>query len=260
MSACVRGCVLRGEHVSDCSGSANSSEGQSRQCRGCLPRVAEYGRLCGRCWGWLQSLVRTMPSLVDHLWVLAEPGVSCALGTQSAGRARVGEGGLYPEALALVDELHAVLATWCVQIAAERGLEVPAWGTRWTEPDGQGDREAIGPSDPEGTRELVRWVDPHLAWCADQEWAGDLVADLAHVTGVALGRFPIERRERVAEIACPRCGCLSLVVIPPLVAGASECVRCRVCPLVLDEAGWARVRTQAVAVAEAERERGERAA
>lgn len=252
MSACVRGCVLRGEHVSDCQGDRMLADGRKVQCRGCLPRVAEYGRLCGRCWGRLQSLVRTMPSLAEHLEAMAEPSVSSPMGRMSVGAVSALGSSLYPEALGVLDDLHAMVASWCEQVACERGLHAPVEASRWTVADAGGEREPMGPAYWGATRMLVGWLDPHLAWCAEQVWVDALMEDLVVATGQALRRFPMERVERRSEVPCPQCGCSSLLVSPPAVAGADEIAHCRVCGLVLSEEQWALTRERAVAVARAE--------
>lgn len=249
---CASGCSLRGEHLPECTGVV-IADGCEAECRGCLPRPAEVGRLCSWCWGRLQSVVRTMPALVDHLREMGEPGVSSAMGRSSGvrGTRRPGEGMLYPEALVVADELHAVLATWCTEVAQERpgadGARLVGL-TRWTA-DGAG---ALGPREGDSTRRLVAWLDPHLEWCAQQVWAGDLLADVAALAASAAARFPVEERERRVEtVRCPTCGARSLVVVPPSVVGADVVVRCTlpVCGLVLSEEDWGRTRALAVEIA-----------
>ena len=83
---CASGCSIRGEHLADCDGTAVNRDGEVIECRGCLPRPAEAGRLCGWCWGRLQSAVRTLPSLVEHLCEVAESAVSSPLGRMGSRR------------------------------------------------------------------------------------------------------------------------------------------------------------------------------
>ena len=63
---CASGCSIRGEHLPGCDGTASGWDGEVIECRGCLPRPAEFGRLCGWCWGRLQSAVCALPSLVER--------------------------------------------------------------------------------------------------------------------------------------------------------------------------------------------------
>lgn len=254
MTMCGSGCTLRGEHLTDCDGTTTDRHGREVECAGCLPRPAEYGRLCGRCWGRLQSLVRTMPSLAEHLEAMGEPSLSSPMGHTGAGHGRPGELSLYPAALGVLDDLHALLASWCTEVATERGLGLPVAGTRWTAMDSDGGREPIGPARPGATRELVAWLDPHLPWCASQPWADAMLEDLATATSRALRSFPMEQVERRTSVACPGCGCPSLLVSPPPAAGADETVRCRVCGLVLSESEWAVTRQRALVLARAEAE------
>ena len=277
MSACVSGCTIRGEHLADCDGTALSRDGELVECRGCLPRPAEVGVLCPRCWGRLQSLVRTMPSLVDHLIEMAEPALSSPMGRADGGgtSARPGERSLYPAALAEVDELHSVLAAWCKEIAQENliGSRLPVDSTRWTDGliavdpgtwaavlGGAEEAEPIGLSRPDGTRLLVAWIDPHLQGVAGRAWAGDMIADMQRVTSHATSRFPVEEQERrITDVRCPSCGARSLVHMPPAVVRADVQVRCTLpeCGLVMTEEDWGKARAWALRTAQAGDERGE---
>ena len=258
MSACVSGCTIRGEHLAECDGTALGRDGELMECRGCLPRPAEVGVLCPWCWGRLQSLVRTMPSLVDHLLEMAEPALSSPMGRADGGgtSARPGERSLYPAAMAEVDELHAMLATWAGEVAAERpGAGLPPAVSRLTVPDADGVREPLGPASAGSTRRLVGWLAQHLEWVASQPWAGDMLTDLASATHRATRAFPVEAAPRRSEdVRCPSCGSRSLVVEPPSVFGADVFVRCRVpaCGLVMTEEDWEHTRERAVVVARSE--------
>ena len=251
---CASGCSIRGEHLPGCDGTASGWDGEVIECRGCLPRPAEAGRLCGWCWGRFQSAVRTLPSLVEHLRAVAAPAVSSPAGRTGSGRARRPGGGmLYPAALVEADELHAVLASWCEEVAVERPAPVspPRWATRWTA-SAAGGREPLGPAGPGSTRVLARWLDAHLAWAAGRPWAGDMLADLAGGARAALRRFPMEEPvRRVEGVRCPRCHCLSLVVVPPAAAGAQVLVRCTLpaCGAVMGEDDWTVLRARALAAA-----------
>lgn len=262
MSACGSGCVVRGEHVPGCSGLVEElgdvGAGPSVECRGCLPRAAEHGVLCSWCWGRLQSVVRTLPSLVEHLHDVAVPAVSSPSGRRSPGRSsRPGERILFADALVIADELHAALVEWAREISAECPGAGAVWaaGTRWSVADEDGERLPVGIRGRSATRSVVAWVVPHLEWVARQPWAADMLEDLGYASASASRRFPVEEPERrVTNIRCPRCGRLSLVVVPPAVVGAERMVRCTssVCGAVLADEDWERARRWAVAVASAE--------
>ena len=252
MSACACGCSVRGEHLGGCDGTAPGRDGGVVECRGCLPRRAEHGVLCARCWGRLQSAVRTLPSLIEHLRAVAAPAVSSPAGRTGSGRARRPGGGmLYPAALVEADELHAVLAAWCEEVAAERpgASAPPRRATRWTA-SAAGDREPLGPAGPGSTRVLARWLDAHLEWAAGRPWAGDMLTDLAGGARAQLRRIREEVPVRRAEgVRCTRCHSLSVVVVPPAAGGGRALVRCTLpaCGAVLGEDDWACARARALA-------------
>lgn len=56
--SCVRGCVYRKRHVDDCD---------EPNCVGCLPRRAEYGRLCFSCHRRIETVLVDMPALAAWL-------------------------------------------------------------------------------------------------------------------------------------------------------------------------------------------------
>ena len=273
MTACVSGCTIRGEHLADCDGTAVRRDGETVECRGCLPRPADVGVLCERCWGRLQSLVRTMPATVEHLLEVAGQVLGSRPG--GGGRRAPGSGCLVPEASVMADELHSVLAAWCKEVAQENiaGSRLPVDSTRWTDGlvavdpgtwaavlDGVDEAEPIGLSRPDGTRLLVAWVDPYLRGVAGRSWAGDMIADLQRVTSRAAAQFPAEEQERwITAVRCPSCGARSLVHVPPAVAGADVQVRCTLpeCGLVMTEEDWGKARAWALRIAQDEVERGE---
>lgn len=248
MSECVSGCSIRAEHVPGCSGVADGQE-----CPGCLPCPASHGLLCSWCWGRLQQVVRSLPDVVSHLRQVAEPSTSCALGRGGAGsRARLSERGLWHPALDLVDELHACLAVWCDEVAAERpGLSEAPRVSRMTDPS-RGDRVPFAPLTDDATEVLAGWLLPHLEWVSCQTWAGELLDDLGSRSRRAMARFPEEDRERVVTtVRCPSCHALSLVLVPPAAAGADLHARCtlRSCGALLTEGEWDRLLADAVAEA-----------
>lgn len=254
MTECVRGCAVRGVHLPGCDGTGLGRAGEVAECLGCLPRPAEVGYLCPWCWGRLQSLVRTLPALIEHLFDMAAPSVRSPSGRGDGGRGpRPGGHGLYPEALAAADDLHAVLATWCAEVAEEcpQAGPVPRVSRVTRTPL----VEVVGPVGRDSTRRLVGWLEPHLEWVASQEWVGDLLEDLGPASARAWARWPVvEPERRVTTVRCPRCGQRSLVVTPPSVRGAQETVRCssRSCGLVLAEEDWASTRALALLTARQE--------
>lgn len=213
--------------------------------------------MCSWCIGRLTSTVAGLPGLAEHLHLMGEPSVSSPSGHTDTGSsgARPSEGMLYPSALVALDDLHAMVATWCAEVAAERGVPAPPAGlTRWTVPDGDGDVEPIGPATAGATASLVEWLAQHLEWVITRPWAGDLLSDLATASARALARWPMaEPERRVTDVRCPHCGSLSLVVSPPATVGASATVRCSLpaCGRTLGEEDWQHTRATALARAQA---------
>ena len=124
----------------------------------------------------------------------------------------------------------------------------------WTDTtEGITDPAILGPREPEDTRRLVAWLDPHLEWIASRPWATNMIADLVSAASRALARWPIQEPERrITNVRCPSCGAWSLVMIPPSVPGAERLVRCTLpaCGSVLTEEDWDRTRSWALAVAQ----------
>lgn len=241
MTACASGCIQRGEHLLTCASPSD--------CRGCQPREVVEGLLCGRCWGRLQSAVRTLPGLVDHLFEVAAPGVSSPSGGSAGGSRPAGPRVLYAVALDAADDLAGMLAAWCDLVAEQRlgRSQGPRPAGLWVTDDGV----VAGVRVPAAVGALAVWMEPHLAWCAGREWAVDLVDDLRMVERVA-ARYPVEEPDRaVSGVRCPRCGAHSLVVRPVRVAGGSEQVVCSelACGAVLSEEDWERARAWELAIA-----------
>lgn len=256
---CATGCVVRGEHVAGCPG----VDGEGRECPGCLPRAAEVGVLCPRCWGRLQSAVRTLPALIGHLFEMAEPSLSSPMGRFGGGGGRRSSGprSLYPGALGAADDLVAMLASWCDQVAEALCVRVPVPSGLWvteartvvdpvTGVPFRSSREVAGVRRPEAADALVSWLAPRLEECARFVWVADMLADLGPASARASARWPVEEPERrVGDVPCPACGAVSLVVRPPRVVGAEEQVVCSrlECGRVMSAGDWARARAVLVA-------------
>lgn len=64
---CIRGCMARHRHTSDCD--------DPDTCRGCLPRLAEHGHLCYTCHIRLAEALQNVPGQVGLLLASLEPAV-----------------------------------------------------------------------------------------------------------------------------------------------------------------------------------------
>lgn len=115
---CARGCTLDGQHAPPCDGN---------DCGGCLPRPADTGHLCERCYTALRRDLATAPSLINWLRQHVEPG-----GPRQDGKTtgtRNPPAPLSADAVAAADDLHAMLASWVLLILEEHPsrLHGPSW-------------------------------------------------------------------------------------------------------------------------------------
>lgn len=270
-TACARGCVLRGQHTTDCP--------DRDACRGCLPRPAEFGLLCPLDWQRLNGDVVDVALLVRHLRdEVADPNQAGGAPPPSSGT-RVyrdpSEGSVLSDAIGAADELHATLADIAEHIIDEHpraGLpdvadptdrtgrrrvphpnllepppEAHVWRSRQTlvTRDGHTDvvhSRVIGVRDADATDALVAWTLPLLPWLAGREWVATACDDLAAIVAHTAHRWPLEEdaRGRHVSAPCPRCAHLSLHLSPAVPARPTTVVTCTnpECAALLTEAEW----------------------
>lgn len=249
---CASGCTQRGQHVPDCTdwGAADP------KCRGCLPRPAEFGRLCAWCWQRLNADVVDSPALARYLWAIGHAGESGSAGGDGIRSGDPAERALLHGAIDALDGLHACLASWAHLI-----LEEHPDGDRMSGPDERGVRRTqwsrarvlkddelaepyyipptvAGVHDPAATSRLVRWLLPLLAWCSAQEWAGEMRREIGSVVRTTAARFPVAERTRaIPGVECPVCEMTSLVYDPATTERHSVQVNCstRGCGVVFSE-------------------------
>ena len=111
LTPCHRGCVIRGRHSTDCES----------WCEGCLPRVAEYGRLCWPCHKRLHEMLRQAPEQHHLLLVMAgeRPSSPSVTGTDADLIRGTGSSHPTPLRLACVDaaqELQDILSALVAQL------------------------------------------------------------------------------------------------------------------------------------------------
>lgn len=82
MSYCIRGCTRPRRHLSACAG--------DDECRGCLPREAEYGLLCFGCHKRLTNMLRDAPG--QHSMLLATAAASTEQALTQETTAKIGDG------------------------------------------------------------------------------------------------------------------------------------------------------------------------
>lgn len=286
MSACANGCTIRGQHVTECADECRHqmsdrpcSPSCDGTCRGCLPRPAEFGRLCPWCWQRLNADVVDAPSLARYLWAIAHAGPTLS-SAEPIGRAGdPAERSILSGALDAFDGLHATLASWAHLILEEHPHGAQMLGpdesdARFTRTTKRLDRarfphledepdvwirppEVAGARSPEATSRLVRWLLPLLPWCAEQDWVAEMRRELADVVRTTAARYPVAERTRaVPGVACPVCGRLSLVFDPPTPERHSAQVNCstRGCGVVYSQEDFNRL----TRIVEWEHEQGER--
>ena len=244
MTACVRGCRIRGQHTAECA----------TECAGCLPRPAVEGLLCAWDYARLVADLEDLPSLIAHLDEMAEPDA----GHQSGGDGRThgdpAHRTILPAAMLTADELETWLWGWLEMVSEERGIALPR--ARWT----LGGRRKEGreawyvdprPVAARDMRAVVKWVLPHLPWVAQQEWVGEFRGELGREIATAKARWPMVERGHAVPLPCPRCDGLTLWYSPPAWAGASMRVECLSpdCGRVFAEEEWVRMKALMVIAA-----------
>jgi hypothetical protein len=187
---------------------------------------------------------------VRYLWALGHSGET------STAELKVNSGdpseqGVLHAALDALDGLHACLASWAHLILEEhpdgdrmagpddRGVRYTTT-TKWIDPKvfprlkGAGEPlvyirppEVAGLCDPDATSRLVRWLLPQLRWCAEQEWAGVMRAEIADVVRTTAARFPVAERTRpIPGVPCPVCDRKALIFDPPTPERPTTQVNC----------------------------------
>lgn len=81
--------------------------------------------------------------------------------------------------------------------------------------------------DPDATTSVAKFLDTHLPWIAQQEWAGEMVTEVGQIVRTLLARYPqAERTRHLADARCPECERTSMVYQPPTWKGCAILVQC----------------------------------
>lgn len=269
MTECIRGCMIARKHVKDCAG--------DEECGGCVPRLADKGLLCERCFTALRRDVALAPSLVRWLREHVEPGGPNQDGKTTGTRNPPAP--LSTDAVAAADDLHAQLASWVLLILEEHPdrLHGPDWRGSVVRPvskrvirqmhDSLGypihlrycpdeqpwesvvyeDARTVGVRDggTTSTENVCKWLlarlDEASAWTVSQEWIADFVREITEATATLLARWPQEARQRtITDLPCPKCDRISLVYYPVTVFRGRVLVQCEhyECGKTIDEDLW----------------------
>jgi len=219
----LRPCTVTGEHAVNCDGFGTRWDADAerrvptdRECKGCLPSLAENGLVCGSCYVKFGEGLKVAVDVITHLRSVDRAAQMDNAGVRSAA------GWVIP-----------VPATWraaddLVKLLGHPEPGFPSDANVW-EVDAITERyvDAI---------DIDRWVARvHTAEDAVRFNAGMYMALLQH---------PMEDYEhRVRNVRCPDCGQRSLMWKPPLLYKGEIRVECTnpSCDLVVDQTGYAKL-------------------
>lgn len=200
---CVHECLTKRRHVSTC---------EDADCRGCLPRQAEHGRLCWPCHRRLELMLTDAPTVVAWIHVHLPRGTSRPVKNDAEMR----RGTKHPpapidfEVLDLEDQWRASLSGWVGELCEENHLTGP------------GDRE------PDTcARFLLTW----LSTVETSEWVDALFEELAWLTTDSHAQAPWRpEMRRVKGVPCPECNQCTLAIF-----GGESDVSCLECRAIIPE-------------------------
>ena len=205
-SACILGCAMYRKHLDECEGINDET------CRGCLPRRAEVGHLCGACHRRLELMLTDAPTVVR--WLTGNlagsthdhaPDVS----TWAGDRPELGSDMRLPLSADILDTrdlLRDRLTLWVDDWCEFKGLSGP-------------DRHS-----PEADSEyLLMW----LPGVCKLDWIGDWWTEMAETMTQAHALAPWRpAMRRIKGVPCPGCTETNLAIF----GGESDitCLSCRI--------------------------------
>lgn len=209
MTACIEGCTVRGQHVTDCE--------DRDTCRGCLPRRASNGLLCWPCHRRFELMLTDAPTVWRWLTGNMAAGSGAARPKQDYER-KGGDGSPAPikaDVLDLRDLLADRLACWVDDFAEDVDLTKP--------------ERKPGVSTVEADAAfLLRWINS-LELC---DWIGDWWEELAETMSDAHALAPWRpEMKRVRGVPCPECEETNLAIF-----GGESDVTCLSCRALIPEA------------------------
>lgn len=197
--ACVRGCALLRQHLTDCD-----DEG----CRGCLPRRAQHGNFCWPCHRRFELMLTDAPVVFRWLTGNMGAGDGAARAKQDFESRGGAEGSPAPLKVAIYDARQLLadqLTAWADDLAENRTLRGPQ-------------RHSVDTD----ARFLLTW----LTTVETLDWVGDWFEELAETMSAAHALAPWRPEvKRCSGVPCPECGEVNLVIF----GGESDvtCMSCR---------------------------------
>lgn len=207
-AACIRGCGMLRRHLTDCDG----YDSTGRECRGCLPRRAEHGRLCWPCHRRFELMLTDAP--VVYRWLSGNLGAG-----QGAARAKEDfergktDGSPAPIKVMIFDQRQLLadrLTAWADDFADHKGLSGP-------------ERHTV----EQDVKFLLMW----LPGVEKLEWIGDWWEELAETMSDAHALAPWRPTvRRIPRTPCPDCGEVNLLIF-----GGESDVTCGSCRTMIPE-------------------------
>lgn len=207
-SACARGCGIKNRHLADCDGYTPSE----KPCPGCLPRRAEFGRLCWPCHHRLKLLVTDAAVLDNWLSGNMTAGEGAAKAKQDFEQIHGdGDGSPTPlkvEVYVARQELRDHWAEWVEWLCERENLHGPDHHT----------------AEADSTY-LLTWLDRIEGW----DTIAELYDQTAWLVSCAHALAPWRpEAKRVPKLACPECGEVHLMIY-----GGDSHVTCGSCAAVI---------------------------
>lgn len=216
----VRSCTVLGEHRTWCDGFARDRTGRilDTECRGCVPRPAEFGHLCYSHIVRLDAALDVAPRLVGFM---LEDGTNGIRDTNGGG------GGGYESQWTLTES--RVHASWVIAAFTNTTAVL----------DGDADVDLTfldhrGGLTPGARSADLRYVVGHVQAERDAlittVKGAEAAVRLTDVVHRAYVRFPLEETERrIAGIRCPKCAQARLLRRPPLMFRDDVVITCAGC-------------------------------
>lgn len=224
---CQKGCRLHRQHTPECTDPC--VEACIRRCRshctGCVPRPSAPNlKVCGGCNGRVRRALAELPTLVAWISTHEMPSSGTSDDPHVTG-SRTPPAPVRLDAIDDADELHAVLILWCQTVVhlhpgdlAGPVLNSTHGGTR--------SMLSVNPRALADTVTAATWLTTWLPWALDQDFAAELVLDIAPAVETAKHRWPIAEDPTRLPLPCPACQRNSLVRLPPSNAYAPVTIAC----------------------------------